>query len=151
MRKLVLHFIILLLLISCNSYSQEENEPTDSTQAVKTDTVTKYRADGSKEFEVLTKNGLRSGNGFFFNQNGNILGFKHYENDTLNGYGLYLNEITLRPKYLVETNKGKRDGVIIQFYDDGVIKEFRSADIYNDSQKIEFHENGTLKMIGQTK
>ena len=152
MRKIILHFIMLLVLLGCNSYSQKEkNEAAESTQVLKIDTITKYRADGSKEYEVLTKNGLRSGNGFFFDQSGNVLGFNHYENDTLNGYGLYLNEKTLRPKYLVETNKGKRDGVLIQFYDDGVIKEFRSADISNESQKLSFHENGAIESIGKTK
>ena len=123
----------------------------ESVEVIRIDTLKKYRTDGSKEFEVLTRNGLRVGNGFFFDKNENILGFIHYENDTLNGFGLYLNEKTLRPKYLVEATKGKRDGVLMEFYNDGVIKSFRSADIYNDSQNIEFHKNGTIKSIGQTK
>ncbi|MFD1096122.1 hypothetical protein [Salegentibacter chungangensis] len=123
----------------------------ESNQSERTDTIINYRTDGTKEFEVLTKNGLKSGNGFYFDQNENIVGFKHYEKDTLNGYGLILNKDTFRPKYLYETNNGKRDGVMIEFYENGVIKSFRSADIFNDSQNIKFHENGAIKMIGQTK
>jgi antitoxin component YwqK of YwqJK toxin-antitoxin module len=150
--KMNLLSFILLGLISYNCYSQEEkNRSGEFDGDIIADTITKYRADGSKEFEVLTRNGLRVGNGFFFDKSGNIIGFRHYENDTLNGFGLYLNEKTLKPKYLVEANKGKRDGVLIEFYDDGVIKSFRNADIYNDSQKIEFHENGTIKSVGKTK
>jgi len=126
-------------------------EFAESTQTKKIDSFIKYRSDGTKEFEVLTKNGLKSGNGYFFDHNENIIGFRHYENDTLNGYGLSLNENTFRPKYLYETNNGKRDGVILEFYDDGIIKSFRSSDIYNYSQKLKFHNNGTIKSIGQTK
>lgn len=152
MRKTVLHIIILLTLFSCNNYSQKKkSESAESNQSKKTDTIIDYRADGTKEFEVVTKNGLKSGNGYLFDQNENIVGFKHYENDSLNGYGLLLNEKTFRPKYLYETNNGKRDGVILEFYDDGIIKSFRSADIYNYSQKLKFHKNGTIKSIGQTK
>ena len=152
MKKTILFVSVLQALISCNGYSQKEkNGAGELTASIKTDTITEYRADGSKEFEVLTKNGLKTGNGFFFDQNGNIVGFRHYENNILNGYGLYLNEKTLRPKYLVENNEGNRDGVLIEFYDDGVIKSFRSADISTDSQKIKFHQNGAIKSIGQTK
>ena len=110
-----------------------------------------YRDDGTMEFKVKTKNGLKNGNGYYFDPNGNVIGFKHFENDSVNGYGLILNENTLRPKYLYESHNGKRDGVIIEFYENGVIKKFRSADIFNDSQTIRFHENGTIKQIGQTK
>jgi hypothetical protein len=39
----------------------------------------------------------------------------------------------------------KRDGVIIEFYENGVIKSFRSADIYHDSQNIKFHEKRNYK------
>lgn len=152
MKKTLLNIIILLTLFSCKSFSQnKESEKTESTQAEKTDTIINYRSDGTKEFEVLTKNGLKSGNGFFFDQNKNIVGFKHFENDSLNGYGLILNENRFRPKYLYEANNGKRDGVIIEFYENGIIKSFRNADIFNDSQIIRFHENGTIKEIGQTK
>ncbi|MCH4824577.1 hypothetical protein ML462_15495 [Gramella lutea] len=152
MRKIVLHIIILLTLLSCNNSNPEKvSEKQESLQSMKIDSILKYRTDGSKEFQVQTQNGLKTGNGYFFDKNENIIGFRHYENDTLNGYGLYLNENTFKPKYLVENNKGKRDGVVIQFYEDGVIKSFRSSDIYNDSQKIEFHNNGTIKSIGKTK
>src|SRR5690606_26154489 len=153
MRKTVLNIIILLTLISCNNDSRKVKnellELTESTQIKKIDTINKYREDGTKEFEVLTNNGLKTGNKFFFDQNKNIIGFKHYENDIVNGYSLILNENTFRPKYLYETNKGNRDGVKVVFYENGVIQSFRTSDIYNYSQIIDFHKNGTIKSIGQ--
>jgi len=152
MRKIVLHIIILLTLFSCNNNSQkQESEITESTQADKIDTVVTVRADGTKGFEVRTKNGMKTGNGFLFDQNENIIGLRYYENDTLNGYGILLDENTFRPKFLYEATNGKRDGVLISFYENGAIKKFRSADTFNDSQIFRFHENGTIEEIGQTK
>jgi antitoxin component YwqK of YwqJK toxin-antitoxin module len=154
MRKTVLHIIILLTFISCNNDSRKEKteliESTESTQIEKIDSIVKYRSDGTKEYIIPTVNGIKTGNKIWFDNNQNIIGFEHYQNDSLNGYGLMLNE-NFRPKYLFEKNNGKRDGVIIEFYENGVIKSFRSADIYHDSQNIKFHENGTIKSIGQTK
>lgn len=89
--------------------------------------------------------------GLLFDQNENIVGLRHYKNDTLNGYGMLLNENNFRPKYLYEANNGKREGVLISFYDNGKMKKFRSADIFNDGQILRFHENGVIKEIGQTK
>ncbi|CAM3546131.1 toxin-antitoxin system YwqK family antitoxin [Aequorivita lipolytica] len=152
MKKNVIHIIFVLTLISCNGYSQKsKSKLTESAQIEKIDTITKLRTDGTKEFEVQTRNGLKTGSGFLFDRNENIVGLKHFENDTLNGYGLLLYENTFKPNYLYESNNGKRDGVLIAFYENGVIKSFRSADLFNDGQHIEFHENGTIKEIGQTK
>ena len=154
MRKTVLHIIILLTFISCNNDSRKEKteliESTESTQIEKIDSIVKYRSDGTKEYIIPTVNGIKTGNKIWFDKNQDIIGFEHYQNDSLNGYGLMLNE-NFRPKYLYEKNNGKRDGVIIEFYESGVIKSFRSADLFNDSQRIDFHENGTIKEIGQTK
>ena len=152
MKKRIFHIIILLILTSCNDQPKKSKvATTESNKKEKIDSVVEYRPDGTMEFKVKTKNGLKNGNGYFFDQNENIIGFRHYENDSLNGYGLSLNENTFRPKYLYETNNGKRDGVIIEFFDDGIIKSFRSSDIYDYSQKLKFHKNGTIKSIGQTK
>ncbi|WP_298419419.1 hypothetical protein [uncultured Kordia sp.] len=154
MRKTVLHIIILLILISCNNDSSKEKteliESTEPNQIEKVDSIVKYRSDGTKEYMIPTVNGVKNGNKIWFDNNQNIIGFEHYENDSLNGFGLMLNE-NFRPKYLFEKNNGQRDGVLISFYESGVIKSFRSADIYHDSQNIKFHENGTIKSIGQTK
>ncbi|WP_109299986.1 hypothetical protein [Aquimarina sp. AU474] len=151
MTRIFLHIIIILTLLSCNENPHKKaSKVTESIKTEEIDSVVKFRTDGTKEFKILTKNGLKSGNGYLFDQNENVVGLKHYENDTLNGYGLLLNENTFRPKYLYETNNGKKDGVIIEFYDEGIIKSFRSADIYNYSQKIKFHKNGVIKSIGQT-
>jgi len=152
MNKTLLHIITTLILFSFDGYSQtDKSQETDSTQTAKVDTLINYRTDGTKEFEVQLKNGLKNGNGFLFDQNENIIGLRHYENDTLNGFGFLLNENTFKPKYLYETNKGKYDGVLIEFYENGVIKSFRNADTFNDSQYIRFYENGVIKRIGQTK
>ena len=151
MKKNVLHIIILLIFISCNSnLKKKKNKTTESTKLEKIDSIVKYRSDGTKEYIIPTVNGVKNGNKFWFDNNQNIIGFDHYQNDSLNGYELILSE-NFRPKYLFEKNNGKRDGVLISFYENGVIKRFRSADIFHDSQNITFHENGTIKSIGQTK
>ncbi|MBB6681516.1 hypothetical protein H4O20_08680 [Aequorivita sp. 609] len=152
MKKTVLHIIILLTVFSYDSYSQKKkSETAESIRTEKIDTIIKYRENGTKDFLVQTVNGLKNGNGLLFDLNENIIGFRHYENDTLNGYGILLNENNFRPKYLYEANKGKRDGVLISFYDNGKIKKFRSADTFSDSQILRFHENGVIREIGQTK
>ncbi len=146
MKTSIFHIIILLILTGCSDQPKKvEIETSESTQTEKIDSVVNYRTNGTMDFKVKTENGLKNGNGYYFDPNGNVIGFKHFENDSVNGYGLILNENTLRPKYLYESNNGKRDGVIIEFYENGVIKKFRSADIFNDSQTIRFHENGTIK------
>ena len=151
MKKTFLHIFILLILFSCDSYSQKKkSEKIESTRTEKIDTITEYREDGTKDFVVQTVNGLKNGNEILFDQNENIVGLKHYKNDTLNGYGILLNENNFRPKYLYEVNNGRRDGVLISFYDNGKMKKFRSADLFNDAQILRFHENGVIKEIGQT-
>lgn len=151
MKKSILLIIVLLTSYSCNnSLKNEEIDSTLSTQSKKIDSIVNYRSDGTKEYMIPTENGVKTGNKLWFDNNKNVIGFEHYQNDSLNGYGLMLNE-NFRPMYLFEKNNGKRDGVIIEFYENGVIKNFRSADIFNDSQTIRFHENGTIKEIGQTK
>lgn len=154
MRKTILCILILQILISCNSTSKEvKNELTDlseSTQIEKIDSIVKYRSDGTKEYIIPTVNGIKTGNKLWFDNNQNIIGFQHYQNDSLGGFGLILND-NFRPKYLFENNNGKRNGVLIEFYENGVIKSFRNADIFHDSQNIDFHENGTIRRIGQTK
>lgn len=151
MKKTILHIIILVGLISCNNDSKKaKTELTEPTHIEKFDSIVKYRSDGTKEYIIPTVNGIKTGNKLWFDQNQNIIGFEHYQNDSLNGYGLMLNA-NFQPKYLYEKNNGKRDGVIIEFYENGVIKSFRSAGLFNDSQRIDFHRNGTIKEIGQTK
>jgi len=151
MTKTVLHIIILFTLVSCNKNSDKtESKTTESAQAEKIDSIIKNRPDGTKEYIIPTINGIKQGNKLWFDDKENIIGFEHYQNDSLNGYGIMLND-NFRPKYLFEKNNGIRDGILIEFYENGVIKSFRSADIYNDSQRISFHENGTIKEIGQTK
>lgn len=66
MKKIVLHIIFILILFSCQSYSQKKNNArTQSTRTEKIDTITKYRENGTKDFEVQTVNGLKNGNGTF--------------------------------------------------------------------------------------
>ncbi|WP_127844217.1 toxin-antitoxin system YwqK family antitoxin [Psychroflexus aestuariivivens] len=152
MKKTIIHFIFLLILFSSDIYSQTKEFKTgELDKSSKIDTLNEYRPDGTKHFEVLIKNGLKNGTGLLFDRNNNIIGLRHYENDTLHGFGLLLNKKTFRPKYLYEVNNGVFDGVIIDFYDNGSIKSFRNKDTFNDSQTLEFHENGVIKKIGQTK
>lgn len=86
----------------------------------------------------------------FFNEEGKIINVSHFENNVREGFSLIFDEKTHSPKYLVEYNEGKKDKVVIAFYNDGRIKSFRSADIDTDSQKMKFHENGVIKSIGNT-
>nr|WP_288934234.1 hypothetical protein [uncultured Allomuricauda sp.] len=130
-----------LMICSLSSYGQD----------VSIDTLTTYQDNGSKNLEVMVVDGRKEGNGYMYNRDNEIVGFKHFQNDTLNGYGLSLFESTKTPKYIFEFNKGKLNGVIIGFYENGRIKHFRSSDIYSESQKMEFHENGVIKAIGKTK
>ncbi|GAB1855966.1 hypothetical protein MHTCC0001_08010 [Flavobacteriaceae bacterium MHTCC 0001] len=85
-----------------------------------------------------------------FDDEQKIIKVSHYENSIREGYSLIFDKKTHRPKYLVEYNKGKRDKVIIEFYDDGKIKSFRTANRNEDSQKMKFHENGMIESIGNT-
>lgn len=143
--------IITLFFLSCNEIAKQSHSEKNQENSSKTiDTIKKFRPDGTKESEIVTYDGIRNGNLYWYDRNENIIGFKHYRNDSLSGYGLSLRE-NFKPKYLFENNNGKKDGVIIEFYENGVIKSFRNADLFHDSQKIEFHENGRIKLIGQTK
>ncbi len=96
------------------------------------------------------EDGIKIKDSLILNKEGKITNVSHFENDIKDGFSLIFDEETNVPKYLVEYNKGKRDKVIIEFYNDGKIESFRSADIYNNSQKMKFHENGVIKSIGNT-
>lgn len=85
-----------------------------------------------------------------FSKEDKIIEISHYQNNVKDGFSLILNKTTHLPKYLVEYNEGKRDEIIIEFYNDGKIKSLRTADIYGDSQRIKFHQNGVIKSIGNT-
>lgn len=96
------------------------------------------------------KDSLQTKDSISFNQVGKIIDVSHYKNDVREGFSLVFNDSTRIPKFFVEYNKGKRDGIIIELYDDGKIKSFRTGGINSISQRMKFHENGILKSIGNT-
>ncbi len=150
MKKLV--YISLLLFICCKTSSQVNEINTDSKdlKSVKIDTLTTYQPNGAKNLEVILFDGKKEGNGYMYNGQNEIVGFKHFENDTVNGFGLSLYNKTKKPKHIYQYNNGKMDGMIISFYENGIIEKFRSSDIFSISQKLRFHKNGVIKSIGQT-
>ena len=99
---------------------------------------------------IEKKEAVKVKDSIFFDEEGKIIGISHFENNVREGFSLILDEKTNTPKYLVQYTEGKRDKVIIAFYNDGKIKSFRSADIYNDSQSMKFHKNGVINDIGNT-
>ena len=143
-------YILLLLFVCCKTTSQiNDVEPRD-LKSENIDTLTTYQENGAKNLQVLLFDGKKEGNGFMYNEQNEIVGFKHYENDTLNGFGLSLYKDTKKAKHIFQFNNGKMDGIIISFHENGRIKRFRSADLFSYSQKLNFHENGVIKSIGQT-
>lgn len=96
------------------------------------------------------KDSLQTKDSISFNQEGKIIDVSHYKNNIREGFSIVFNDGNRVPKYFVEYNKGKRDGIIIELYDDGRIKSFRTGGINSNSQRIKFHENGILKSIGNT-
>ncbi|SKB65470.1 toxin-antitoxin system YwqK family antitoxin [Maribacter arcticus] len=150
MKKIV--YIILLLLTCCKTTGlvKEINTEITELKSEKIDTLTTYQENGAKNMEVLLINDKKEGNGYMYSVHNEIIGFKHFENDTLNGFGLSLYNDTKKPKYIFQYNQGKMNGTIISFYKNGSIERFRSSDIYSVSQKLKFHENGVIKSIGQT-
>jgi len=145
-------FTLLVFLFIYSAHSQtEQKKATDTVKEQTADTFFSYHPDGNISMEVPLEDGLKSGNGLLLGEDGNIVGIRHYESDTLNGFGLLLNENTFKPKHIYQSKNGKPEGVLIDFYESGIIKKFRTADIFNDSQILEFHENGVIKEIGQTK
>ena len=145
-------YIILLLFTCCKTSSQVNKIDTESTdlKSEKRDTLTSYQENGAKNLEVLLVDGKKEGNGFMYNERNEIVGFKHFEKDTLDGFGLSLYSDTKTPKHIFQYNKGKMNGIIVSFHKNGSIERFRSSDIYSVSQKLNFHENGVIKSIGQT-
>lgn len=150
MNKIV--YTLLLLFMCCKTHSQVREITNDSmdSKSLKVDTLTTYQENGAKNLEVLLLDGKKEGNGYMYNELNEIVGFKHFENDTLNGFGLSLYSKTKIPKHIFQYQNGKRDGIIISFHENGKIERFRSSDIYSVSQKLLFYENGVIKSIGQT-
>ena len=104
----------------------------------------------SKKEESKNINNLNVRDSLLFNEEKKIVGISHFKNEQKNGLSITFNRETYTPKYLVEYNSGKRDGLIIDFYNEGKIKSLRTADLFGDSQKMEFHENGVIKSVGNT-
>ena len=115
------------------------------------DTLVTYQENGARNSVKFLVNGKIEGHSYMYNQNDEIVGFLHYKNDTLSGYGVYLYKDSKIPKYIAEFKDGEREGIIIEFDETGRIKYFSSGGIYTESQKIRFHENGVIKSIGKTK
>ena len=143
-------YAILIIFSYYNASSQVNNGDLTTSPKKKIDTLTTYQINGAKDLEVLLFDGKKEGNGFMYNELNEIVGFKHYENDTLNGFGLSLYRDSKIPKHIFQFNKGELDGIIISFYENGIIERFRSSDFYSYSQKLSFHKNGVIKSIGQT-
>ncbi|WP_139856768.1 toxin-antitoxin system YwqK family antitoxin [Aequorivita sinensis] len=143
---------LFLFLFIFSAHSQTDRQKvSDTVKNATADTFFSYRPDGTISMQIPLQNGVKSGNALLLDEKENIVGIRHYENDTLNGFGLLLNENTYKPKYIYQSKNGKPQGVLIDFYDNGIMKKFRTADIFNDSQILRFHENGVIKEIGQTK
>ena len=152
MKKIIFCLIIILVFLGC----EKKETPTGnilkpiSNNDHKIDSLLTYQENGKKDFEIKLVDGKKSGVGYLYNNKDEIAGFRTYENDKRNGSTLLLNEQTKMPKYLIEFNNDKADGVFVEFYNNGGIKSFRNADILHDGQVIEFHENGVIKEFGNT-
>jgi len=144
---------MFLVLTRCGKkeIQAETKQDINSTNTLRKDSLITYKENGEKDFEIKLIDGKKSGIGYLYNDEEEIAGFRTYANDKRNGTTLLLNEQTKIPKYLIESNDDKADGVFIEFYDNGKIKSFRNADIFNDGQVIEFHNNGVIKEFGNTK
>lgn len=114
---------------------------------IKRDSLIFYRSDGSKEYEVALKDGKKDGEAIYFDDDGSIIGFNKFKNDLNDGFLVQLNEKNKKPKHILEIKENEADGVLINFYDNGYMKSFRSADISKDGQSISFHKNGVIKDI----
>lgn len=74
---------------------------------------------------------------------------KTFDDNKENGFGILLDEKSLKPKFIYEANENVRDGVLVNFYENGIMKSFRSKSLNSkNSQYFEFHPNGVLKSIG---
>lgn len=84
----------------------------------------------------------------YFKDNDVILS-KFFSNAEENGFGIVLDDKSLKPKFIYEIKNDIKNGVLIDFYENGMIKSFRTKPISSaNAQYFEFHSNGTLKIIG---
>lgn len=82
-------------------------------------------------------------------RNDNVVLSKTFNDNKENGFSLLLDDKSLKPKFIYESNNDKRNGVLIDFYENGIMKTFRTNSLESkNSQYFEFYSNGMLKSIG---
>jgi len=119
---------------------------------VKKDSLLFYRPNGVKESEVGLLNGNMNGSKLTYNIHGDLISAKMIRNNLEDGLAIIMHEDKIGfPEFIYEANKGKRDGILMNFYKNGRMKLLRTSDVFNDGQQILFHENGVVKEIFNTK
>ncbi|PKP24009.1 MAG: hypothetical protein CVU03_13985 [Bacteroidetes bacterium HGW-Bacteroidetes-2] len=116
---------------------------------VKNDSLVFYKTTGTKEYEVALKEGRQNGTAVYYNEEGKIIGFNEFVNGEKKGYIIHLDEQTKFPKYIADY-RDKGHGLLMSFYDNGHIKQIRTADTFSDGKVIDFHDNGMIKEIVNT-
>lgn len=96
---------------------------------------------------LLDKDKLRGIVVYF--KNDDIVLSKTFKENKENGFGVLLDDKSLKPRYIYEANNDIRDGVLVDFYENGVVKSFRTKSLQSDNaQFFEFYSTGILKSIG---
>jgi len=82
-------------------------------------------------------------------KNDNVVLLKTIKENKENGFGILLDDVSLKTKFIYESNNDIRDGVLVDFYENGAIKSFRTRSLQaSESQFFEFYSNGILKSAG---
>lgn len=126
MKKTIIYGFIIITTFSCNKAIN--NKLISSQSATK----------------------LNDSLGVKFSKRGNIVNSKSLFNNDENGICvIYRDSVLTIPKYIYHTRNGKRDGLLMTFRENGILKSLRESDIFSEGQYIEFNDNGSVKFIGR--
>lgn len=98
-------------------------------------------------YEGIVNDGKLNGQTLYFKDDKAIL-LKQFTSDVENGFGIILDDKSLKPKFIYESDDNQRNGILVNFYENAVIKSFRTSSLKSQaSQYFEFYPTGGLKII----
>lgn len=117
---------------------------------IKNDSLKIYRSDNSLEFAVALANGKERGTGIYYDNGNKPIGYSEFELGNKEGISMNLHPETLKLEYIANYKNDKIEGLLIDFYENGVIKSIRENSVNGEGKVIKFYENGVIKSLIKT-